>query len=463
MRRLLPLAFGLVLLVTSPLVADELTIAARLEQLEAETQTLRAQLQQLRDRPVQSPEVQATPVNWAPANAEETDYYTFEQVEQMMAATASKYAWRKGGFTITPYGFLWGSMVYETERSQVGDYALYIFSVDTHGKDAFQVDARSTRIGFDVVGPRLWLFNCAASGGKVEFDFQGNFVTENKPGVLLRHAYWEVKNDDFRLLMGQTWDVIAPLNPGTIMYSVYWGAGNIGYRRAQLRFERYLKFSPYSMITLQGSLNDDIVSDFTSATDGIQGDRGGWPLIEGRVAWTLGYRGKGGQPVQVGMSGHIGEQEFDFANAGCLNPGEHVRRTYSVNVDFQVPITSRFGVQGEVFTGENLGAYLGGILQGVNPITTRSIRSTGGWVGIWYDWSSDWHSYAGYTIDDPFDQDIDLMTHGRTYNQAYFVNLTYDVTKQFKMGFEVSSWKTLYNDERPGESVRFEYMAKYGF
>ena len=37
--------------------------------------------------------------------------------------------------------------------------------------------------------------------------------------------------------MGQTWGVVAPLVPGTIMYSVYWGAGNIGYRRAQIRNE----------------------------------------------------------------------------------------------------------------------------------------------------------------------------------------------------------------------------------
>ena len=49
----------------------------------------------------------------------------------------------------------------------------------------------------------------------------------------------EVKDDDFRFLVGQTWDVISPLYPGMLMYSVGWDGGNIGYRRAQVRGERY--------------------------------------------------------------------------------------------------------------------------------------------------------------------------------------------------------------------------------
>ena len=77
----------------------------------------------------------------------------------------------------------------------------------------------------------------------MEFDFQGASAQENKGAVLLRHAYWEVKDEEFRLLAGQTWDIISPLYPTTTMYTVYWAAGNIGYRRAQFRGERYLACS----------------------------------------------------------------------------------------------------------------------------------------------------------------------------------------------------------------------------
>jgi len=462
MRRLVCFAWVLGSLTACALAVDDTTFATRLQQLETETQPLAGEVPWLHDNVAQpSGGREVVPVSWAEEAVEETDYYTLEQVQQMMDATAKKHAWRKGDFTITPYGYLWGNMVYETEQSYVGSYALFIRSAQTAGDDNFVVDGRNTRVGIDVAGPRLWLFDCAQSGGKVEFDFQGAFVTENKAGVLLRHAYWEVKNDDFRILMGQTWDVISPLYPGTIMYSVYWGAGNIGYRRAQLRGERYLHFSPVSMITLQGSLNVSIVSDFTSTTDDIESDHGGWPVIEGRAAWTLGHRGKGCQPVVVGASGHIGNQDFDFGPTSPL-PGEYVRPTWSINADFQVPVTHRLGVQGEFFTGENLGTFLGGILQGVDINTARPIRSTGGWVELWYDWSPRWHTHSGFTIDDPFDDDITTAS-GRIYNSAYYANLVYDVTKQFQMGVEVSSWKTLFKNQEPGESVRLEFMAKYGF
>ena len=453
MRRLLCLTFVFGLLSVSPLAAYETLSVSRLPQIDEPA-------------PLRMADDQVTPASWSADVAEkdelgQTEYYSYEQLQQMMTATAKANAWRKGDFTITPYGFLWGNMVYETEQSYPGSYALFIRSAELYGDDDFCIDARSTRLGIDIAGPRLWCFNCAQSGGKVEFDFQGAFVTENKSGVLLRHAYWEVKNEDFRLLMGQTWDVISPLYPNTIMYSVYWGAGNIGYRRPQLRYERYLHFSPVSMVTLQGSMNLSIVSDFTGANDGIEGNHGGWPVLEGRAAWTLGCRGKGCQPIVVGASGHIGNQEFNFGPLSPL-PGEYVRPTWSVNADFHVPITNRFGVHGEFFTGENLGTFLGGIIQGVDINTAQPIRSTGGWFEFWYDWSCRWHTNAGFTIDDPFNEDITTAA-GRTYNSAYYVNLVHDVTKQFKMGFEVSSWKTLYKGLEPGESVRFEFMAKYGF
>ena len=122
-----------------------------------------------------------------------------------------KLVWKKGDFTITPYGYLWAAMAYETERTNNGDYTFYVFSAQDQGEPTFHVDAKSTRIGFDVLGPRIACLNCAQSGGKVEFDFQGTLSPENKGSVLLRHAYWEVKDEEFRLLAGQTWDVISPL------------------------------------------------------------------------------------------------------------------------------------------------------------------------------------------------------------------------------------------------------------
>ena len=125
-------------------------------------------------------------------------------------------------------------------------------------------------------------------------------------------------------------------------------------------------------------------------------------------------------------------------------------RTWSLNVDLKAPVTDRLGFQGEYYIGENLEHYLGGILQGYDPVLRKSIYDTGGWMEVWYDWSPQWHSHVGYCIDDPLNSDI--SAGGRTYNQAYFGNIIYDVTKQFKLGLEASSWRTLYNGKDAGRS-----------
>jgi hypothetical protein len=317
-----------------------------------------------------------------------------------------------------------------------------------------------------VLGPRIPCLGNAQSGGKVEFDFQGTFLTENKGSVLLRHAYWEVKDEQFRLLAGQTWDVISPLMPNTLMYSVYWGAGNIGYRRAQFRGERYITLSDTCLWTVQGSLNTDVVSEFPMSTTvpaPPSGDQASWPVLEGRTAITLGERGKGGRPVTLGISGHVGEQIFDFPAAPPLPAVDNMSfRTWSFNVDLRAPITDRLGFMGEYYIGDNLGAYLGGIVQGIDPGLRVPIYDTGGWMEVWYDWTPSWHSNVGYCIDQPNRNDLSSASE-RTYNAVYFGNVIYDVTKQFQVGLEVGSWRTLYVGKTPGESIRTEFMARYGF
>ncbi len=401
------------------------------------------------------PTVESTGFTSALDSPAENPHYSLDELRAEM----KKYAWTKGDFRVVPYGFLWANVAYETERSNAGDFTLYVFSAEDQGEDAFHVNARATRLGLNVEGPRLWNFGCAKSGGKIEIDFHGAFAVENKPGVLLRHAYWEVKNDDYRLVMGQTWDVISPLLPGSIMYSVAWGAGNIGYRRAQIRGERYLTFSDALKVDLQGSINADVVAD-SAANPQFSGDHAGWPVLEGRCGLTLGRRGKNFRPIQLGVSGHVGEQIFDFDAAPAVD--DRALSTWSMNADFRWPIFRRMGIQGEVFAGENLTTFLGGIIQGVDATRRDTIYSRGGWVELWYDWNPKWHSHFGYGLDDPQDSHV-TSGGGRIYNQMFFANLIYDVTPKFKLGFEAQSWKTLYSSKRPGESVRLEFMAKYGF
>jgi hypothetical protein len=168
-------------------------------------------------------------------------------------------------------------------------------------------------------------------------------------------------------------------------------------------------------------------------------------------------------PITVGVSGHIGDQEFDYVATNPADTQLNLKRpTWSGNLDVRVPLTERLGVQGECYVGDNLGTFLGGIGQGVDPIELNTIRDAGGWFEVWYDWSPRLHSHVGYSVDDPNNNDIHYAA-GRTYNQFYFGNMVFDVTKNFILGMEVSSWKTLYLGQLPGDSVRCEFVAKYGF
>ena len=57
-------------------------------------------------------------------------------------------------------------------------------------------------------------------------------------------------------MAGQNWDLMSPLLPSTVNYSVGWAGGNIGFRRMQLRADRYLHFSDTLMMSVQGAAGE---------------------------------------------------------------------------------------------------------------------------------------------------------------------------------------------------------------
>ena len=155
---------------------------------------------------------------------------------------------------------------------------------------------------------------------------------ENKSSVLLRHAYVEVKDEDARLLAGQTWDVISPLCPGVLFYSVGWDAGNIGYRRPQSRAERNFECSDTCELIAQGSLEHlRAVRHFRISGD-LHGDVLVWPILEGRLATRLGPRGPGCLPWEFGVSSHVGELIYDFHANTPSNPSPFAFTEIGANV-----------------------------------------------------------------------------------------------------------------------------------
>lgn len=385
------------------------------------------------------------------------------------------------GVTIKPYGALWIDMMYATARTNPGTYTLFVNSREDQGEDAFAVDGRRSRFGLNLAGPGLPEWADSTTAGRVEIDFQGSFVNENRAGVLLRLAYLEVKDSEWRFLAGQAEDVISPLTPNTINYAAGYNSGNIGFRRAQFRAERQWLGPEGGGFTLQSSLNQDVVTDFPT-DPGIRRETAGWPVCEGRMQWAAApitmLNGQRTSPLKCGVSGHIGESGYDFLTVGpppTLLPPEDDARfiTWSINFDFEWRPADWWRVRGELFRGANLSSYLGGIGQGVCPCRRVSIRGTGGWVELGWDWTVCWRSHVGFGIDDP--QNADSLV-GRIQNHSIYTNVLVDLSPQLTTGLEIAVWRTLYHDLRagqvpdsllipdaPGEAVTIDWMVKYAF
>jgi len=295
--------------------------------------------------------------------------------------------------------------------------------------------------------------------------------------VRLRYVYWEAESESTRYLIGQADDVISPLLPGTLNFVMGRSGGNLGFRRAQFLLEKTFPLHDSARVILQGSLNQDIIADFPT-DPGVRRESANWPVIQARAALQWENAVSDVKPVTLGLSGHVGETGFDFLTTGppplSLPPADDVRiKTWSINVDVEVPVSESTTLRGEWFRGANLSPFLGGIGQGACPCLRRPIHADGGWVEVVQKWTPRLESHFGAGIDDPEDEDSLL---GRTQNTFVFGNLIFHLSDHISTGGEVTWWKTLYHEERadmippklltpdtPGEAITLEWMVRYDF
>ncbi|MGI6400924.1 MAG: hypothetical protein ACOX0A_02240 [Thermoguttaceae bacterium] len=410
-----------------------------------------------------------------------------EVLREEMKEEAKGWAWQKDNLKITPYGFLNLSVSSDTQRAVPGEYILYVQNPDVDTSADFTIDARTSRLGLKIEGPRIERLN-STLGGVAEIDFQGTYRdSKNKGGVQLRRAYAELVDaqNERRLLLGQDCDVISSIQPVMLNYLPSIFAGNMGYRRAQIRFEQGWSCSSNLHLLGQIAAVDNVLGDFTS-TVGVSPASAGWPVIEGRLAATLFQEARGGLPLTIGLSGHIGEQYYTFAPIAGVPTSSVTERkaikTWSANFDFDAPVTSTFKIQGEFFRGSDLSSFGGGINQGVDLYLREAIDSKGWWVAAHKDWTENFSSNIGYGIDKP-DKDtlvgVTIASNGqtsaRTKNQLYFVNGLYNWTDNFMTGLEFSYWETNYRtqdvsgsfpsivSDKTGKAFRTEFTTRLYF
>lgn len=355
-------------------------------------------------------------------------------------------------YTFTWSGYLKADVVWDQTRVTAGDYALYVTApadVNAEKNDVMNITARESRVGLDF----SWTDGAYKTDAKVEFDFYGLGVSsatansqENKAASMLRHAYAQVTRGRWSLLAGQTSDVMSPLVPKTVNYTVCWDQGNIGYRRPQLRLSTWARPSERAKVTLAVAAARTIGGDVDGLSiDGIAVDDGadaGLPTVEGRLGLGLQMCSRGS--LDIGFSGHYGRETRSTATAIDTLAAE----SWSVNADLKAVFCARTELAGELFLGQNLGSYYGGVGQTLNPLGAE-IGAMGGWVQVSHSPVDRLWLNLGYGFDDPDEEDLDVAEGSAQKvfydkNSVVFGSVFYNLTSTVQTMLEVSWLQTDY-------------------
>jgi len=358
------------------------------------------------------------------------------------------------------YGFIKVDAAYDTSHANPGNFVRWVdLEPGNEDDEQFSLTANQTRLG-------LWLTSpddpdkSLLTKGRVEIDFYGG-GPENKPNPMLRLAYVDLhwRKSGWRFLAGQSFDIISPLFPSTVNYSVQWWAGNIGYRRPQLQLSKDIALSDSSKMQLKGAITRNM-----GATDSIfagvdAGVDAGLPGFQGRMGWEL--RGGDAGPLAFGVSGHWSEEEFEVDEVGSVERFD----SWSANFDLRAPLTGKVTLKTEIYTGRNLLSYLGGIGQGVNLERNQEIGDTGGWISLDLGPFNYLTHHLGVTATDVNDDDIN--PGDRSFNSSIFWNGVYSLTDHIRFALELSYWNTEYkepeSDTDSADNFRTQFAVIYRF
>jgi len=269
-------------------------------------------------------------------------------------------------------------------------------------------------------------------------------------------AYGEIGNGAWRVAAGQNFDVFAPRDPDTLPNGKLAATGNPGAYRPQFRLERNFEagrgFGGVVQLAASSPVTTALPSNVDLANLQVQEivEDNGWPNLEARLNLGFGpYADRAGgrslRPVELGVSGIVGQLRV-LDNIRPSDPLTLVSDRTKVNVwgvglDGQIALGRRFGLSGELYTGQGLGEYMAGILQTYNRATNQAVPTAGGWGQFYVYLADNLRLNLGYGIDHA--QDAGLF--GLQVNSGIFANLLWDVNPWLQLGLEGNYKLTTYD------------------
>lgn len=377
------------------------------------------------------------------------------QASSLLAQTEPKPAEPKPSIEVKFYGYVKLDAARDRNLTSHGNFVMWVqpLAAGRKNDEQFNMTANETRFGLDLVGSN---YKNAKVSGKLEFDLYagltGVSIAENKPMLQLRHAFFAMQFKNTKFLAGQSWDIISPLNPSTLNYSVLWGSGNIGYRRPQLSLWETFKVGTASDVVLAFGvfrlIGNDLTPTLTLATSETaegadDGTDAGIPSVQG--LWEFKHNFTGNGFVRFGVSSLWGRLKAETTVGQYQN-----YESWAASGHFMLSLATGYGFSGELYSGSNLGNYFGAALRNSE---IKGLRSIGGWTSAWAQLSPKVKMTAGLGVDNPKDEDF---ASGRSKNRCFFGNMRYSFVPKATVGLELSSWETKYKNAAAAEDFRVQ-------
>ncbi len=291
--------------------------------------------------------------------------------------------------------------------------------------------AMHSRFGLRWDGPEV--YDGTIIRGVFEWDLFDP-AARNQMRFRTRLAYLELRGKDYSIIAGQHWDIFAAGLPYTLITNgFYWQTGNIGFRRAQLRYTRFWE---------RGEL---AISASDPTTD--EAIKSGIPLLSARYVYKLSNRGN------VGISTTYGREDII----------EDSVPIWGVSLDARIPFTERFTLLGEVTHGQNLKPFLSrsGFFYDAVDDEHKGMGTIAGWLELLYS-GENVDFYFGYAREELTEEDH-LAVRALVNTGAVFIGLIHKLGKGVHYGVEVTHFAGTYKEAENSESIQVLFSVRYVF
>lgn len=349
------------------------------------------------------------------------------------------------------------------------DIPSYAVPTATYGSNSnFGATLRQSELGLEVFGPQL---AGARTSGAVQFDFSGGlpntFNGVNFGTMRLRTANMRMDWTNTSVVVGQDSLFFSPLSPtsfASLSIPALGYAGNLWGWIPQIRVEHRFELAEGRSINIQSGILDNLTgelpySQFNRLAQA--GEKSGQPAYATRIAWSQSI---GDEKLSFGAAGYYSRQNWNFSRRADGWAGM---------VDWNIPMTSRLSLSGELYRGRAVGGLGGGIGQSVvysgdpsDSVTQiRALNSAGGWSQLKFKPIPKLEFNGAFGLDNPFAQDLEAFPQGETIygtaleqNRSALVNFILRPRSNLLFSAEYRHWRTVESYGNVSTAEQFNLM-----